>query len=69
MDHACKFDSYMLNREAKQLEHLLTLVDGSHWNSQKKLKHPNSKKGGHLGCRDSKGRLLPEDFIIGWTLI
>ena len=52
MDHACKFDSYMLNREAKQLEHLLTLVDGSHWNSQKKLKHPNSKKGGHLGCSE-----------------
>ena len=52
MDHACKFDSYMLNREAKQLEHLLTLVDGSHWNSQKKMKHPTSKKGGHLGCSE-----------------
>ena len=53
MDHACKFDTYMLNREAKELEHLLILVDGSHWNAQKKLKYPNSKgKGGHLGCSE-----------------
>ena len=35
MDHACKFDTYMLNREAKELEHLLILVDGSHWNLYK----------------------------------
>ena len=50
MDHACKFDAYMLNCEAKPLEYLLTLVDGSHWNAQKKMKYPNSKgKGGHLG--------------------
>ena len=53
MDHACKFDAYMLNREAKPLEHLLTLVDGSHWNSQKKMRYPDSKnKGGHLGCSE-----------------
>ena len=53
MDHACKFDAYMLNREAEPLEYLLTLVDGSHWNAQKKMKHPNSKgKGGHLGCSE-----------------
>jgi hypothetical protein len=37
MDHAWKFDQYMLNREAKDLEYLLTLVDGSHWSSQTKL--------------------------------
>ena len=53
MDHACKFDAYMLNREAEPLEYLLTLVDGSHWNAQKKMKYPNSKgKGGHLGCSE-----------------
>ena len=53
MDHACKFDTYMLNREANPLKYLLTLVDGSHWNAQKKMKNPNSKgKGGHLGCSE-----------------
>ena len=52
IDHACKFDSYMLNREAKPLEYLLTLVDGSHWNSQKKFKHPGSKGKGHIGCSE-----------------
>ena len=41
MDHACKFYAYMLNREAKPLEHLLTLIDGSHWNSQKKMRYPD----------------------------
>ena len=52
IDHACKFDSYMLNREAKPLEYLLALVDGSHWNAQKKYKRPNTKGKGHLGCSE-----------------
>ena len=59
IDHACKFDAYMLNREAKPLEYLLALVDGSHWNSQKKLKYPSTKgKGGHLGCSEGFNWLL-----------
>ena len=49
----------MLNREAKPLEYLLALVDGSHWNSQKKLKYPSTKgKGGHLGCSEGFNWLL-----------
>ena len=52
IDHACKFDAYMLNREAKHLEYLLALVDGSHWNAQKKMIGPSSKSKGHLGCSE-----------------
>ena len=52
IDHACRFDAYMLNREAKHLEYLLALVDGSHWNSQKKMTGPSSKSKGHLGCSE-----------------
>ena len=50
VDHACHFEPYMMNTEAKFLEEKNVLVDGSHWNSQKQLKKPDkSGKGGHLG--------------------
>lgn len=61
IDHACKFDSYMLNREAKPLEYLLALVDGSHWNSQKKFKHTSSKGKGHIGCSEGYNWMLYKD--------
>ena len=38
-------------REPCKFEYLRTLVDGAHWQGQKKLKRPaRSGRGGHLGC-------------------
>ena len=52
-DFACGLDEYLLNREAKKFQYLRVLVDGSHWQSQKRQKKPNKKgKGGHNGCSD-----------------
>ena len=52
-DFACGLHPYVLNREAKNYEFLRFLVDGAHWNSQKKLKRPdNSGRGGHIGCSE-----------------
>ena len=52
-DNACGLDAYMLNREPREFQYLRCLVDGSHWQGQKKLKKPNkSGKGGHLGCSE-----------------
>ena len=54
MDHACLLDTNAMNRNAKMLENKKVLVDGLHWNAQKKNKKSNSKgKGGHLGCSES----------------
>lgn len=54
LDHACLLDTYAMNRDAKMLENKKVLVDGLHWNAQKKNKKSNSKgKGGHLGCSES----------------
>ena len=42
---------YALNREPTQFQYLRFLVDGSHWQGQRRLKKPDySGKGGHLGC-------------------
>ena len=51
-DYACGVNQYALNREPEDFEYLIFLVDGSHWQSQRKLKKPDSRsgKGGHLGC-------------------
>ena len=50
VDHACIFEPYMMNREAKFLENLYVLVDGSHWQGMKKLKKGDKTgRGGHLG--------------------
>ena len=39
-----------LNREPREFEYLRCLVDGSHWQGQKRLRKPDrSGKGGHLG--------------------
>ena len=53
-DFACGLMPYSLNREPEEFEFIRFLVDGSHWNGQKKLKKPDkSGKGGHLGCSRS----------------
>ena len=35
----------------ESLNFFRTLVDGAHWQGQKKMRHPDkSGRGGHLGC-------------------
>ena len=54
MDHACLFDTFAMNRDARMLQHKKVLVDGLHWNAQKKNKKNEGRgKGGHLACSDS----------------
>ena len=54
LDRACLFDTYTMNRDARILENKKVLVDGLHWNSQRKNKKSKSNgKGGHIGCSDS----------------
>lgn len=53
-DNACGLDRYILNREPREFQYLRCLVDGSHWNGQKKLRYSdNNGRRGHLGCSDS----------------
>ena len=46
----------MFPREPREFECLRTLVDGAHWNGQKRLRRPDRTglggSGGHLGCLD-----------------
>ena len=51
-DHGCGLDNYILNREPEKYEYLRVLVDGSHWNSHKKMKKSEKQKCGHAGCSD-----------------
>ena len=45
--------SFPLDREPREFEFLRTLVDGAHWQGQKRLKKPDrSGRGGHLGCSE-----------------
>ena len=65
-DHACGLDPYILKRynvllcndlklcmhlrKPREFEFLRCLVDGSHWQGQKRLRKPDRQgKGGHLG--------------------
>ena len=49
----CKPSSIAGLLQVRSLQYLRCLVDGSHWQGQKKLKKPNkSGKGGHLGCSE-----------------
>ena len=43
LDHACLLDTYAMNRDARLLQYKKVLVDGGHWNAQKKNKKSNSK--------------------------
>ena len=51
-DFACGLQRYALNREPENFEYLRFLVDGCHFQGQKKLRKPDSRSGrsGHLGC-------------------
>jgi hypothetical protein len=52
-DFACALQPYVLNREARPAEFLRFLVDGAHWQGQRRLRKPDQKgKGGHLGCSE-----------------
>ena len=52
-DFACGLHPYSLNREARNYEYIRFLVDGAHWNGQKKMKRPDSSgKKGHIGCSE-----------------
>ena len=52
-DFSYGLDEYLLNRETKQFQYLRVLMDGSHWQSQKRQNKPNNKgKCGHNGCSD-----------------
>ena len=53
-DFACGLHPYCLNREPNEFKYLRFLVDGAHWNGQRKLKKADrSGGGGHLGCSSS----------------
>ena len=54
-DYACGAHRYFLNREPKEVQFLHFLVDGCHFQGQKKMKKANYQTGksGHLGCSSS----------------
>ena len=63
-DHACGLDAFMLNREPREFEFLRCLVDGAHWQGQKKLKKPDqSGKGGHIGCSEGFNFNIYKQFL------
>ena len=63
-DFACGLHPYVLNREPTQFQYTRFLVDGSHWQGQRKLKKPDySGKGGHLGCSSSYNFNAYKDHI------
>ena len=40
-------------REPREFEFLRTLVDGAHWQGQKRLRKPDrTGRGGHIGCSE-----------------
>ena len=46
-------EAIFLFREPREFEYLRTLVDGAHWQGQKKLKRPDrSGREGHIGCSE-----------------
>ena len=54
-DNSCNLHRYSLNRDPKKIEKFRFLVDGCHFQGQKKLKKRDERTGsdGHLGCSDS----------------
>ena len=51
-DFACGFQAYAFNREPQLFEFLRCLVDGAHWQGQKKTKKSDRRSHGHVGCSD-----------------
>ena len=67
-DHSCGLDQCILNREPREFQYLRCLVDGSHWNGQKKMRKPDrSGKGGHLGCSDGFNFNLYKQYLPAQT--
>ena len=63
-DNACGLDAYILNREPREFQYLRCLVDGSHWQGQKKLKKPNkSGKGDIWGVQRASTLIFTRYFI------
>ena len=54
-DNSCNLHRYSLNHDPKKFEKFHFLVDGCHFQGQKKLKKRDERTGsdGHLGCSDS----------------
>ena len=54
-DNCCNLQRYSLNRDAPKFEKFRFLVDGCHFQGQKKLKKRDERTGsdGHLGCSES----------------
>ena len=54
-DNACGLHRYFLNREPKDAQYLRFIVDGCHFQGQRRMKKTNFKTGksGHLGCSES----------------
>ena len=63
IDHACRVDSYVMNREAALIEYKLLLVDGAHWAGMRQLKKPDSRSCGHLGCPESFNYNIYKEFL------
>ena len=56
---ACGLDPYLLNREPREFQYLRTLVDGAHWQGQKRLRRPDRNgSGGHLGCSGKASKFV-----------
>ena len=57
------YECISLIREPTDFQYKLFLVDGAHWNGQRKLKKGDiNGKGGHLGCPSSYNFNLYKEF-------
>ena len=54
-DNACNTQKFCLNRDPQRFKYLRFIVDGCHFQGQKKFKKKDSKSSGngHLGCSNS----------------
>ena len=52
-DHACGAHRYFLNREPRDFKNFNFIVDGCHFQGQRKMKKSTSGKASHLGCSES----------------
>ena len=52
-DHACEAHRYFLNREPRDFKNFNFIVDGCHFQGQRKMKKSTFGKASHLGCSES----------------
>ena len=65
-DFCCNLHPYSLNREAKDFEFVISLVDGCHWAGNRKMKRPdkNAKgQNGHMSCSEGYNFNIYKDKI------